>query len=68
MYLIWIREMEGRERMLFEGVVATVKQANYTYRALCKYHPEELILEYELVDEQNRSQVFNFIKEKYHAK
>ena len=53
MYLIWIRELCGKERMVFEGVVSTVKQADYAFRALQDYHPEELVLEYELVDEGN---------------
>ena len=60
MYLIWIRELEGKERMVFEGVVSTVKQADYAFRALQDHHPEELVLEFELVDEGNFWQAARF--------
>jgi hypothetical protein len=52
MYLVWIREITGKERMVFEGVCGSVKQINYMFNALYKRHPEELVLEFELMREE----------------
>ena len=46
---ILIREMCGKERVIFSGTCSSSKQANYMYRALTKYHPEALIMEIDRV-------------------
>ena len=51
MYIMWIREITGPGRVIFEGVVANSKQANYVYNAVYKAHREETVLEYQLLED-----------------
>ena len=46
---ILIRELWGKERVVFSGTCESSRQANYMYRALCAYHKIDLIMECENV-------------------
>lgn len=50
MYIMWIREITGPERVIFEGVAASSKQANYIFNCVYKAHREETVLEYQLLE------------------
>ena len=51
MYIMWIREITGPERVIFEGIVASSEQANYIYNCVYKAHREETVLEYQLLED-----------------
>ena len=57
MYWMQIREITGPERVIFEGVVANAKQANYAYRHVNRANSEETVLEYQLLEDWRVDQI-----------
>lgn len=50
MYIVWIKRL-GDLNVVWEGVVFSPKAANQVYRAMNKVANDELLLEYQMLEE-----------------